>query len=204
MKKTTLDKATKSLHWEHRKSDVLSYIAFLKKHNALPRTGSALDLGCAQGHDTQALTNQGLQATGIDISEEFIQTARENYPNLPFLVANAEDLPFDEEAFKLVYATNILFYLNTKKALCEMNRVLKSCGVAIITVDTCITKCENNTVLHAMRLSVFEDIAKNTGFDLVHVSEEITRVDQEPFVHEHRYHLTILRKTPSNLTPKEN
>jgi trans-aconitate methyltransferase len=65
-----------------------------------PRPGERiLDLGCGTGDLTYQLAAEGAVPTGIDLSPEMIHTARQKYPSLRFLVADAHtyrtDTPFD-------------------------------------------------------------------------------------------------------------
>ena len=49
---------------------------------------SAMDLGCGTGILCDLLDRNGIEASGTDLSESMIRTARENFPRLDFQVAN--------------------------------------------------------------------------------------------------------------------
>lgn len=51
-----------------------------------------LDLGCGTGELTAELSQSGAEITGIDRSEEMIQRARQQYPQLSFYVEDATQL----------------------------------------------------------------------------------------------------------------
>lgn len=56
--------------------------------------GLLLDAGCGPGHWTQLLSLGERVAQGIDLSEEFIATARKRHPGISFDVGSFRDLPF--------------------------------------------------------------------------------------------------------------
>ena len=53
---------------------------------------TAIDLGCGNGVLTKALKEKGLSVTGIDSSEEQLRIARELYPDISFIAADAVSL----------------------------------------------------------------------------------------------------------------
>lgn len=54
--------------------------------------GPVLDAGCGPGQWTHFLSTLGLQVSGIDLVDEFIERARTQYPDLPFTVGSVETL----------------------------------------------------------------------------------------------------------------
>jgi trans-aconitate methyltransferase len=60
-----------------------------------PQPGETiLDLGCGTGHLTKAIAASGARVIGIDNSAKMIETARNTYPEIEFLVADARDFSF--------------------------------------------------------------------------------------------------------------
>lgn len=55
--------------------------------------GLLLDAGCGPGHWTQLLSLGERVVQGIDLSEEFIATARKRHPGISFDVGSFRDLP---------------------------------------------------------------------------------------------------------------
>jgi ubiquinone/menaquinone biosynthesis C-methylase UbiE len=92
-----------------------------------------LDAGCAAGRDSHLLNQKGLTVVGIDLSQNFIKLARENYPDITFRFGNFLDLPFSEHTFDGVWAHAAIVHLETKrdviKALSEFFRVLQPGGI---------------------------------------------------------------------------
>jgi demethylmenaquinone methyltransferase / 2-methoxy-6-polyprenyl-1,4-benzoquinol methylase len=93
----------------------------------------ALDIGCGTGEATLFLAREfpAARVRGIDFSEEMIQIARAKVGldpegRIAFKVADASDLPYDDDAFDLVGQ------LNMPPFFAEMARVLRPGGYAIV------------------------------------------------------------------------
>ena len=97
-----------------------------------------LDLGCGNGRLCKILKDKGIDYTGIDGSNELIEIAKENYPNVDFQTAHALDLPFPDDHFDKIYSIRVLHHFPSKKFreqfLTEAKRVLKPGGTLILTV----------------------------------------------------------------------
>jgi ubiquinone/menaquinone biosynthesis C-methylase UbiE len=92
-----------------------------------------LDIGCGEGHNTRLLAKRGARMTAVDISEVFIQHARERERAEPlgidFRVASAVELPFTSESFD--FATGFMSFMDipeTDRVLEEAYRVLRPGG----------------------------------------------------------------------------
>ena len=59
-----------------------------------------LDIGCGDGALLQRLTQDGISATGVDLSKSAIEEVQ--YKGLDGLVIDAFDLPFEDKTFELV------------------------------------------------------------------------------------------------------
>lgn len=100
-----------------------------------------LEVGCATGYASCMLASEyGCQVVGIDLSEILIQKAQErarkmNLDNVEFRVANAMDLPFDDNSFDAMFGVAITALLRSrKKGLSEYMRVVRP-GGKIGTLD---------------------------------------------------------------------
>ena len=103
--------------------------------------GRVLDVGCGSGWATRLLADYAVngRVTGIDISDEMVNLARESsrsHPNTDFEVASAEQLPFPDNEFTQAFSMESLYYYrNIPKALKEIQRVLKPGGSFFAVVD---------------------------------------------------------------------
>ena len=105
-----------------------------------------LDLGCGEGrHAISAYMVKNLNAVGIDLSINDLQTTLERFDqfvepenenkSLVISVANAEQLPFEDEAFDKIICSEVLEHIpNYRNVISEINRILKTGGVAAISV----------------------------------------------------------------------
>ena len=112
-------------------------IPTFKEYWNLNSESSLLDIGCAKGFMMHDLCESipGIKVKGIDISEyaiiNCINTVKENV-----LVANALELPFEDNSFDVVISINTIHNLNENecaKAIREIERVSKK--YSFITVD---------------------------------------------------------------------
>ncbi len=77
-----------------------------------PRVGDRiLDIGCGTGHLTSQIADSGAQVVGVDRSPAMIAAARQAYPNLKFDVADARELPFQDE-FDAVFSNAALHWIH--------------------------------------------------------------------------------------------
>ena len=116
----------------------------LKEYFSLSSNTSLLDVGCAKGFMLNDIAKaiEGISLKGIDISEYAIANSIEDMrQNL--LVANAIDLPFDNNSFDVVISINTVHNLEKDElalALQEIERVSK--GKSFITVDAYNSEAE--------------------------------------------------------------
>ncbi len=69
-----------------------------------------LDLGCGTGQLTQKIAETGAIVAGIDQSNEMIEKAKNNYPQLEFAVADARDFQV-KEPFDVVFSNAALHWI---------------------------------------------------------------------------------------------
>lgn len=88
-----------------------------------------LDLGCGTGISSRELKENGFDVTGADKDEAMIGVARERSPEIKYVVATADQLPFTDGEFDAVTAFTSFHWFNDEKSLTEISRVLKNGGV---------------------------------------------------------------------------
>lgn len=75
-----------------------------------------LDLGCGTGQLTNKIAESGTEVTGLDASPEMIGQARQNYPQLKFVLQNAATMDFDQE-FDAVFSNAALHWMLDAEAV---------------------------------------------------------------------------------------
>jgi ubiquinone/menaquinone biosynthesis C-methylase UbiE len=94
-----------------------------------------LDVATGPGIVAAAVLERGATARGIDFAENMVAVARKRYPRIEFDVADAADLPFDDDTFDAVVMGFALFMMaEPEKALHEAYRVLVHGGRVACTV----------------------------------------------------------------------
>lgn len=107
------------------------------EHFKMTSTSSVLDVGCGKGFMLHDLTEllPGITVQGIDVSSYAIENSLDSVH--PFLkVANAKELPYEDDSFDFVFAINTVHNLERDdcgKALQEIERVAKI--GAFVTLD---------------------------------------------------------------------
>ena len=110
---------------------------FAKFHDA--RGLKVLEIGVGMGADYLEWLKAGAQATGVDLSAASIERARQRCELAGFSpdlrVADAEQLPFADNSFDVVYSYGVMHHSpNTAQCIREAWRVLKPGGQARIMV----------------------------------------------------------------------
>ena len=106
---------------------------------AKSRGQKVLEIGVGMGADYLEWLKAGANAAGIDMSAESIERARRRCESAGFVpdlrVADAEHLPFADEAFDVVYSYGVMHHSpDTERCIREALRVLKPGGEARIMV----------------------------------------------------------------------
>lgn len=102
----------------------------LKKYLPKNKILKILDAGCGPGAALIYLSQFG-EVIGVDISEEALQFAKKRGK---VKKGDVSALPFEDETFDVVVCLDVLYHkwINVKKALLEMKRVLKKNGILFI------------------------------------------------------------------------
>jgi ubiquinone/menaquinone biosynthesis C-methylase UbiE len=94
---------------------------------------SGVDIGCGEGYNTRLLAKNGAKVTALDISQIFIQHAKQLEKQEPlginYLVASGVELPFPDSAFDFV--TGFMSFMDIPETGCvlaEAYRILKPGG----------------------------------------------------------------------------
>jgi len=104
---------------------------------ASARGKQVLEIGCGVGTDGVQFAKAGAIYTGVDLTTAAVTLAQRNFElqqqSGRFQFADAERLDFPDESFDIVYSHGVLHHTpDTKKAISEVHRVLRSGGRAIV------------------------------------------------------------------------
>jgi trans-aconitate methyltransferase len=94
-----------------------------------------LDIGCGTGQLTAEIARRGAHVTGLDNSAEMLADARKNFPELPFVLADASRFDFPER-FDAVFSNAALHWVKRAEgsvasiaaALCPGGRFVAEFG----------------------------------------------------------------------------
>ncbi|MBI2627949.1 MAG: class I SAM-dependent methyltransferase [Candidatus Niyogibacteria bacterium] len=91
-----------------------------------------LDLGCGTGISTRQIAESGGVVMGCDIDEQMISEAKKADDGLEYLVAGAENLPFNNSVFDAITTFSAFHWFTNAKALSEIKRTLKTDGIFFV------------------------------------------------------------------------
>ena len=175
-------------HWELHPTVYAERFARLLGHRDF--SGCVLDVGCGNGRDVGVFADLGFDAIGIDLSADEIGYARAARPDCKFEVADAAALPFDDGTFGAAFAINVIHYVDARKALAEIRRVLGPKGVLLLHVNLDITDAYG---IEDLRTDEAEVDAWLEGWkELKRLQFE--RIDSKPVEHQHVVLELILEK----------
>ena len=142
---------------------------------------SVLDVGTGTGVFAEAFVAAGLVVTGVDINADLLSVAREFVPAAQFNIAPAEDLPFADASFDLVFLGHVLHEADDLQvALQEARRVARS-RVAVLEWPY-RDEPHGPPLAHRLQPAALVDLAIKAGFQGVEVS--------------HLEHMDLYRLTP--------
>lgn len=107
-------------------NDIISYCNYF-----IHETDSILEIGCGTGETLSKLS--GRQKTGIDFCPGMIKKGREQYPDIHFIEAEAENFSLNEE-FDVIILSNVIGYFdNLLDVLSNLKKVCNRKTRIIIT-----------------------------------------------------------------------
>ena len=97
-----------------------------------------LEIGCGTGGHSLFFASKGAYIFSTDLTPARVESSRKLLKNLKnlkseFKVCDAENLPFEDNNFDIVYSNGVIHHTyDIKKAITEIHRVLKPNGKAFI------------------------------------------------------------------------
>jgi SAM-dependent methyltransferase len=94
-----------------------------------------LDVGCGPGALIAELVRRGADVAAVDPSPQFVDAARERYPDVDVRQAAAEQLPFGDGSFDAALAQLVVHFMaDPVRGTSEMARVTRAGGVVAASV----------------------------------------------------------------------
>ncbi len=100
-----------------------------------------LDVGCGAGYDLlQFIERKNAIGFGIDIAEKVGEIGKEFFETtnfadkVNFVCSRGEELPFANESFDVILCMVALPYMNNKKTIAEISRVLRPNGIFLLKI----------------------------------------------------------------------
>ena len=130
--------------------DSRAEIAFKNVYNSVcdyvPKNKSLLDFGCGTGLLSFKLASNGYKVLGVDISERFINRAKEKYiqnkdiKNLKYEVIGNVPLLYQSESFDCIVTCAVLEHCyDIDKILEDFHRLVKIDGIIVISTPNLIS-----------------------------------------------------------------
>ena len=95
--------------------------------------GDYLDVGCGRGEVVRAAKELGWSASGCDISEEYVNYARD-VNGVEAVAGTLEDVNFPEDRFDFVSLVEVIEHLyDPKRTVEELRRIIKPGGVLYVS-----------------------------------------------------------------------
>jgi SAM-dependent methyltransferase len=104
-------------------------VNYLVKNAGIRDGSTVLEIGSGPGHVADQISHAGGLVTGVDFSQEMVSVAQHRYPNVRFVQADAEQLPFEDDTFDAVVANFVVHHLARPQIVFdEIRRVLTNDG----------------------------------------------------------------------------
>lgn len=129
---------------------------------------SMLDVGTGSALFAEEFYKRNITAAGVDLNPEMLKAAKEFLPDCEFKLSNAEEIPFDDKSFDLVFMGLVFHEVDDfTKALSEAKRI------AIISVSILEwpykTEEAGPPLEHRLKEEFVKDLAEKAGFGKIEI-----------------------------------
>ena len=139
-----------------------------------------LDVGCGAGHyllSLQKRLDKNVDYTGVDITDPYIELAKQAFPQYPFHIGNINNLNFEDNSFDIVICNNVILHLSPppRRAISELLRVSSK----YVVIRTPVAK--RNYIIKEVT-DRDDDIDEKTLKSLPEKHSDLIKDDGEPVV----------------------
>jgi ubiquinone/menaquinone biosynthesis C-methylase UbiE len=139
------------------------YKKIISKSNLVSQS-HVLDIGCGSGLFLRMAGAKGATTTGIDVSPDLLEIARQRNPTATLLNQDMNELPFADKSFDIVTGFNSLQYADDiTSSLKEIKRAMKDDGRLAIGIWGSAAECEALKVLKSIASLLPEPPAGSPG-----------------------------------------
>lgn len=130
------DESSDVLQDEREKTGAFLVLNMILNSLDLPKDASVLNVGVNDGREMQGLDFSNI--AGTDLSRTALERGLEMFPDLKFVLADVETLPFAADQFDLIVSLRTLqcSLLDKEKAIKEIKRVVRDRHAVIISSPT--------------------------------------------------------------------
>jgi SAM-dependent methyltransferase len=151
--------------------------AQLRDH--VDKGAALLDAGCGTGRMLVDLPRY--RRTGVDVNPRALELARQRAPDVEWVRASIEALPFEDGAFDAVISLDVLYSADVesdKAAASELRRVLRPGGLAIVNLPAYqwLMSAHDLVARSARRYTVrrVRSLLRSAGFEDVRASYRVS------------------------------
>ncbi|MDT3696352.1 MAG: class I SAM-dependent methyltransferase [Ignavibacterium sp.] len=132
------------------------------------KINSVLDIGTGSGLFAEGFYKLNKKVTGIDINPEMLTAAKVHLPDVEFRIAHAEELPFDDNTFDLVFMGVIFHEVDDYiKALQESKRVAVR-QVSILEYKYIVEE-SGPPIEHRLKEEFLKQLSEEAGFSQIQI-----------------------------------
>ena len=124
---------------------------------------SVLDIGTGSGLFAEAFYKRNIKVAGVDLNPDMIEAAKRILPLCEFNISAAEELPFADKSFDMIFFGVVFHEVNDyKKALEEANRI----SIKSVSILEWLYKTEEfgPQIEHRLSEDFIRKMAKEIGF----------------------------------------
>lgn len=184
------------LQWKKRRDKIREYdLNVIFKGCAKKSFNCVLEIGAGDGFQSEIIHYYAKKIVSTEYNvERFLTLNAKNDNSMYKIVCDAENLPFKDKFFDMVFSSNVLEHIKDRKScMNEINRVLKKDGLMIHVMPNRLMKFFNFFLYYLFglyllinkkrRIILFNKIKENTTRDNIKSKDKIFLAKLLPPIH---------------------